>query len=325
MWKIIAAVAALIMVGSIIVGFMNHTAHQERLAELARKENTLEQRKDSLATVEAEIAEREATIIKLEDETNRIQTEKVDLEAKLVQTNANLETREGEVEAAKKQADKLKVFVADLPTVQGLQREQTQVTVMIDEKDIEIQGVQGEIATQQAARDRAQKVADDLVSLRQEQQNGIIRGGFRSNVSKAFNQWGFVVFPGGNNSGMTQNAILDVYRGSQPICKLVVTSFEAGRTVADIVPGSLAPGQIVQVGDTVIQQERSFVAAPAAAATEPAPESAPASATSDPFGGAMSTESAAPAASDTPTASDPFATPATDDPFGGSSSPDPFQ
>ncbi len=197
MWKIIAAVAALFMLGAIFVGFRNHAVDQERLAELDRRKNTLKQRADSIGAVEEEIGEREAAILKVEDQTARIQTEKVDLEAQLVQVSANLETREGELDASRKQAEKIKVFVADLPTVQGLQREQTQVAVMIDEKDIEIQGVQGEIATRQAARDRAQNVADDLVALRKEQQSGIIRGGFRSSVSKAFNQWGFVVFSGG--------------------------------------------------------------------------------------------------------------------------------
>lgn len=82
---------------------------------------------------------------------------------------------------------------------------------------------------------------------------------------------------GGNDQGVVNRAQMDVYRRGQPICRLLVTSVEASQSIADIVPGSLAPGQRVQVGDTVVKTVRTVTPAviPAAGGAAPALEQRP--------------------------------------------------
>ncbi|HRQ89538.1 MAG TPA: hypothetical protein PLA50_12110, partial [Bacteroidia bacterium] len=156
--------------------------------------------------------------------------------------------------------------------------------------------------------------------LRADQEAGVIRGEFQSQISKAYNQWGFVVVGGGNDQGVVNRAQLDVYRRGMPICRLLVTSVEAGESVAEIVPGSLAPGQSVQVGDTVVKSVK--VQTPAvvpASASRLAPAAGGAAAPMAPSGGAADAMGDAPA----PAAGAP-------DPFGGAAptapeaAPDPF-
>jgi len=214
--------------------------------------------------------------------------------------------------------------------------------------------LEGAVASAQVERERLAKVAAELAALRTDQEAGVIRGEFQSTIKKAYNQWGFVVVNGGNDQGVVNRAQLDVYRRGQPICRLLVTSVEPGETVADIVAGSLAPGQTVQVGDTVVKTVRAQTpavvpaSAPAGGAPAPVPADGAPAAAPDPFGGgAMEAPAAAPdpfggpAPAAPAAAPDPFgggameggapAAPAAPDPFGGApatpapATPDPFQ
>ena len=112
-------------------------------------------------------------------------------------------------------------------------------------------------------------------------------------------------------------AQLNVYRRGQPICKLLVTSVEAGKSAADIIPGSLAPGQSVREGDYVTKAVTVRTPAVVPAAVAPRGGAAPAApAATDPFGGgAMDGGGSAP---------DPFGGSSSPDPFGGGAAPDPF-
>ncbi len=190
-----------------------------------------------------------------------------------------------------------------------------QKRTQIEEAELEIVQKQGAAAAAKVEEDRLAKVVNELKSLRTDQDAGVIRGEFQSNVKRAFNKWGFVVINGGNDQGVVDRAQLDVYRRGQPICKLLVTSVDPSEAVADIIPGSLAAGQTVQTGDVVVKTVRRApavqpAAAPSTAApANPAPQPAapkPAGA-ADPFGGGGM---GAPA----PAAPKPAGEP---DPFGG--------
>ena len=64
-------------------------------------------------------------------------------------------------------------------------------------------------------------------------------------------QWGFVVLNAGESSTLEPNTILLVTRNGKNIAKLKVTSKERTKTVAAIVPGTLAKGNRVEEGDRV--------------------------------------------------------------------------
>jgi hypothetical protein len=58
----------------------------------------------------------------------------------------------------------------------------------------------------------------------------------------------------GDKAGLKSGVQMIVVRGNQAIGKVRVTSVEPNTAIADVLPGSMARGQSVQAGDTVIYE-----------------------------------------------------------------------
>ena len=333
MWKVLLVIASVVLGGALYLSYDNMGTFKQKLADIEVEKTTLADRTAALEKTNGEVAVLEQSIQTLTTEAATLQTAKIDLDAKVVEAEANQKAQLANLETAKTDLEKAKALGGDIAAVEAIQKEMIQIRTQIEEAEIETAQLEGAVAAAQVERDRLEKVAAELAALRVDQEAGVIRGEFQSQIKNAYNQWGFVVVAGGNDQGVVNRAQMDVYRRGQPICRLLVTSVEASQSIADIVPGSLAPGQRVQVGDTVVKTVRTVTpavipaaggAAPAGAAPAPAaggaaPAAAPGGAP-DPFGGG----GMAPAA---PAAPDPFgapaapAAPAAPDPFGAPAAP----
>lgn len=326
MWKVLLVIASVVLGGAAYLSYDNMGTFKQKQLDVETEKKTLADRTASLEKTNGEIAQLEQSIQMLTDEASTLQTAKIDLDAKLVESEANQKALQANLDTAKSDLEKAKALGGDIAAVEAIQKEMVQIRTQIEESEIEVSQLEGAVAAAQVERDRLEKVAAELAALRVDQEAGVIRGEFQSTIAKAYNQWGFVIVNGGNDQGVVNRAQLDVYRRGVPICRLLVTSVEASQCAADIVPGSLAPGQRVQVGDTVVKTVRAQTPAVVPASTTtpaaggaPAPGAAPAAdpaAAPDPFGGG----GMAPAA---PAAPDPFggggmapAAPAAPDPFG---------
>jgi len=71
-------------------------------------------------------------------------------------------------------------------------------------------------------------------------------------IGSIFPAYGFVTLPIGNSAGVVSGSSLDVVRDGAVVAKLRVSSVEAGRAAAEIVPDSLAPDTVLMVGDRVV-------------------------------------------------------------------------
>jgi len=351
MWKVLLVIASVVLAGAAFLSYSNMGTVKAMIAEMEVQKTTLEERTASLAKTNEEIAQFEQAIQVLKDETATLETTKVDLETKLLEAQANQKAQEANLATAKTDLEKAKILIQDVVAVEAIQKEMLQVRTQNEEAEIELTQLEGAVASAKVERDRLEKVSAELAALRADQESGVIRGEFQSQIKKAFNQWGFVVVAGGYDQGVVNRAQLDVYRRGQPICRLLVTSVESDQTVADIVPGSLAPGQKVQVGDTVVKTvsvqtpaavpaSAGGAATPATSADPGAPAAPAAPAAADPFGGGAMDPAAAPApdpfggggmAPAPAAAPDPFGAPApapapAPDPFGAPApaAPDPF-
>ncbi len=352
MWKVLLVIASFALAGAGYFAYEKKGVLEGRAAEISTQEQAKESRQNDLAKVESAIQEVEKSIAALTTEAESLQTAKIDADAKMAETESNLKAQQENLAQAKSKIEEAKKLTAGIDGIQAVQKEMTQIRTQIDEAEIEVTQLEGAVAAAQVDRKVQESRAAELVALRADQDAGVIRGEFQSTIKKAYNQWGFVIVSGGNDQGVVNRAQLDVYRRGQPICRLLVTSVDAAEAAADIVPGSLAPGQSVQVGDTVVKSVRVQTPAvvPAAASGTPTSENvpgaapvapnpadtgmgdtapaAPAPAAPDPFGG-MGGAPAAPAA---PAAPDPFgaapAAPSTTTPApapgAAPSAPDPF-
>jgi len=327
MWKVLLVISAVVLGGAAWFAYETMEASKKQTAELASQKDLLASRLRSIDETNAQIAELEASVRMLRDQTETLEVEKIDLDAKEAEGNSALATRERALTEARTKLEGAKALIEDIQRVEAIQREMVQVRAQIEESEIELSQAEGALVRAQVERDRLEKVAAELRALRADQEAGVIRGQFQSTVKAAFNQYGFVVINGGNNQGVVNRAQLDVYRRGQPICKLLVTSVDPAESSAEIIPGSLAPGQTVQPGDTVVaavrmeQPATPAVGAPGDPAV-PGDPTAPAPPVSDdPFGGEAMQEAPPSESSDDPfgggAMQDAPPSEPSDDPFGG--------
>ncbi len=83
--------------------------------------------------------------------------------------------------------------------------------------------------------------------------------GLQGRILAVNSGWNFVVLNIGDKQGVAVNAPLLVVRGNAPVARLRITSVENSKSIADVVPSSVAHGVTIQPGDTVIFEGRSSV------------------------------------------------------------------
>lgn len=77
-------------------------------------------------------------------------------------------------------------------------------------------------------------------------------GGISGKVAAVNPSWNFVVLNVGENNGLTKDSEMAVMRNGQTIGKIKITSVEPLTSIGDIIPNSVSPGSMIQVGDQVI-------------------------------------------------------------------------
>jgi hypothetical protein len=89
-----------------------------------------------------------------------------------------------------------------------------------------------------------------------EYKTGFMKNGLTGKIL-AFNPgWNFVVLNIGDAAGVKVGAQMVVTRAGAMIGKVKVTSVEPKQSIADVLPGTLARGETVQPGDSVVFEGR---------------------------------------------------------------------
>ncbi len=175
--------------------------------------------------------------------------------------NRTLETIGSELETAvgeEAQIDKAITQIEEL--FPGIQLEEVPVKYqeMVDnEKKLVSQVEEFELIKTKLQETIAKNIADaKRTGGKIQAANDRVRGNtFQATVTGVDNEWNFVVIGAGENSGLTADSTLLVQRGGRLLGKLSVHKLEANSAIADIVPGSLSVGAILQRGDQVILEK----------------------------------------------------------------------
>ncbi len=314
MWKGLLIVAALILAGSAYLGFENKGSFVILYDERIQKEGEVVKLNTSLKKTEAELKVEIDVTDKLVQETKDLNSKLTVAESKESDNKKQIESLTAKVAEAQAVLDTGKNFMQEVPDIEARKVQMAELQNEIQEEESATQNVQLQAAQVNTRREKLQSAADELQALTNDQAAGRIRGPFKSTIRKAFNNWGFVIIGAGNEQGVINRAQLDVTRRGQPICKLLVTTVEPGECVAEIIPGSMSPGQAIQVGDDVsktnLPMPKTLPASRAASSAVPAPalpESAPGDMQLPPAGELMPDTPVAPAGANV----DPFAPAAT--------------
>jgi hypothetical protein len=86
----------------------------------------------------------------------------------------------------------------------------------------------------------------------QEYKSNYVRQGLSGKIVAYNPGWNFVVLNIGDRSGLKAGVPMVVLRGGNMVGKVKVTSVETNTAIADVLPGTIARGDSVQPGDTVV-------------------------------------------------------------------------
>jgi hypothetical protein len=85
---------------------------------------------------------------------------------------------------------------------------------------------------------------------------GVTKAGLTGKILAVNPGWNFVVLNIGDRAGVKANTQMLVVRNGQRVATVRVTSVEPATAIADVVPGTLARGQSIQPGDSVVYEGR---------------------------------------------------------------------
>jgi hypothetical protein len=334
LWKLLSIFSAACLIASCYFAWVNQQdLNAERARESFAKANVkaaqdrAKEAIDALASRQTALESAQKELAGAKDETVKLSGLVAEKENSLGLIKGNLDQLQQNVSAMEKQIEEAGDVEKLVAQIENLKRKQKEA--------------EGALANQTQRLADIKSNYDELVSstakLRETEargRRGIVDPEFTARVAQFFPEWDVAILNKGNTGGVFANADLEVKRGKQVIAKLKVKNVEQYGSVAEVIPGSLASGLVIQNGDTVVAVPVQAAPDAPAAATEAAPAAPAAPATTAPAAAPMSADPfgapAAPAAA--PSASDPFgaapapaaaAPAAASDPFGAAPAPAP--
>ncbi len=258
MAKYLLGFALLLIAGTAYLGYETKVKVVALQADIKQTKQTLAATKDKLAKTEAtlkatqeELETTKATLADREMQITKLKSDLEDTTKKLADATKALEDKTAE-------ADK---YAADLAKIQeafkGINPEE--IKAKVQDMEAQLAKNQTELAEMkqvnislEASKKDTEGKLSSTQRVVQEYKQEISKPGLTGRVL-AFNAgWNFVVLSIGDRAGLKNNAQMLVTRGGQPIAKVKVTTVEPATSIADVIPGTLAKGQSVQPGDTVV-------------------------------------------------------------------------
>ncbi|MFM2176076.1 MAG: hypothetical protein RL015_174 [Verrucomicrobiota bacterium] len=334
LWKILSFLSAACLGAACFFAWSNQkdlTAERDR--ERFAKDNLKAAQERKTQGDEALVAKKTALEgAQKELETSKAETVKLaesalEKDGALKVVKSSLEQVEQQVSAVEKQIDEAGDIEKLIAQIDKYKKEQAEAEAAVANQSQRLA----------AAKEQFENVVAQTAKLRDAEargRRGVVAPEFTARVSKFFPEWHFAILNKGNSGGVFANADLEVKRGKNVIAKLKVKNVEQNGSVAEVVPGSLAVGDMIRTGDVVVASSTQSVVKPeAATAAKPDAAAAPVPAmpapaapamSADPFGAAPAPAAAAPAMSADPfgAAPAPAAAPAMGaDPFGAAPAP----
>ncbi|MES2594884.1 MAG: hypothetical protein V4662_06095 [Verrucomicrobiota bacterium] len=109
-----------------------------------------------------------------------------------------------------------------------------------------------DVVAEEEKMGQARKEYEEVVRKIEDRKKSFDRNSLVARVVAVNDAWGFVVIDAGQASGINEATKLLVTRGNQTVGKLSIISVQGNRTVANILPETVARGMSIAPGDRVI-------------------------------------------------------------------------
>lgn len=225
---------------------------------LAKAKSELTKTTEDLTTANKTVESQKGEIGRI---TGELQTTKTDLE-KITQA---ISAKDQEIAALEKKISDMTTTAPGETPMSAEEIAQLKNTLNKKEAELaELKSVQESLSSRVQETQGRLQVAENEVKR---YQLGIARQSLTGRILAVNHGYNFVVLDFGDRQGAAKDAPLLVLRGGAPIARLRVTSVEPSTSIADVVPGSLSRGTMVQPGDRVVFAGRQ----PQASALKPTP------------------------------------------------------
>lgn len=250
MWKVLSGIAALFLLISAILAYMNHELYRTEKAKVNTAETRRSQAEGRKAEAENAKSGADNELVQLTSSRDDAQAKLAELKTTLEESNESLAAKETELAGVQESLQALKTEIEKIGDIKVVQATLAQLTTTINEYDEKIATLKNIQAITSEEMTNTGNTIERYAQLVSNQNSGKMPA-IRTSVKTVYGDWGFVVINAGNRQGVVRQATLDIVRGGSIIAKAVVTQVEQGVSVANILKDSQAAGVSVQVGDVV--------------------------------------------------------------------------
>jgi len=262
MVKILLIVAALLSVGSLVLGYLNKDAHEATKQTLDTKVAEIATAQGQITDLNQEVEEAEALIEAKNQEISNVQSEMAGVRTELNKAKAAAQAAENQINVKNMEIQDLEGQIAKLKEAQTTAPDpnqpdpNTEATNQIAELQQQVEAAEMEAKLMAEKVEAAQNRVKALERDAARREGAILAKGLQGQILAVNPAWNFVVLSLGDRQGVAPNAEMVVRRGGRMIGKIRITSVEKSNSIADIVSGSVPSGLKIQPGDTVIYTGR---------------------------------------------------------------------
>lgn len=251
MANVFAILSALALAAAAFLAMKNKEAYVTEIDSRKNEEKRLATSTARLKDLQTQFAETETERKSTEETTVGLRETEAAQQKKNKAVEDDIESKKSETDANASKIAEIEDKLKEIGNIEEL-------VGKVKRTAAEVERLTGEIASNDAtlADLLAEKARTEGVIAKYREIDGNYsnqRSFFSSTrISSIFPAYGFVTLPMGNSSGVVSGSSLDVVRDGAVVAKLRVTSVEAGRSAAAIVPDSLAQDTVLMVGDRVV-------------------------------------------------------------------------
>jgi hypothetical protein len=251
MANVFAILSAIALAAACFLAVKNRGAYEHEIEERKTQETRLTrvtgEYTDRVAQYDATYAERVAT----EKENQGLTSNQTDETRKNNGLESEKTAKTSETEANAKKIADIEEQLKEIGTIPELIDNIKKLKESLEGLTLDIASSEAKQTDLTAEKGRTEGV---IANYGQKNQNFATKHSFfaSTRVSAIYPAYGFVTLPIGNTSGVISGSTLEVQRDGATIARLRVTSVEAGRAAAEIIPDSVAADTTLMVGDRVV-------------------------------------------------------------------------
>jgi septal ring factor EnvC (AmiA/AmiB activator) len=262
MARVLIILSIIIGLGSAFLGWKIKEQADALQLDLKNTKSTLASTQQKLKKTEAELTETKATLEATQATLKKTEEDLTNTKGELATAKADLEKTKGELDEKTRSMtalqDQLKALEATLgafggsPEAIGAKiKELAETKAKLEIEVNEAKQVQESLNQRVAALEgEVQTKESTIVAYK----NKLVQPGLTGRILAYNPGWNFVVLSIGDKAGLKSGVNMVVTRGGAMIGKVKVTTVEPNTAIADVLPGTLAKGESVQPGDSVIYE-----------------------------------------------------------------------